>query len=153
MIRMALAAPTEWKGQFKLIREFTQPSGNTEFSKLYSKEVLFKDPKSGQMFRVLQRNDIDPFSIVPKGKYKGQTNLEAMSNGYAPYTTSNEQVIIHHMGQDAFGPFVEVTKTTHKPAFHNQFGYGNPHPTNPVDRIEFKFIREAYWRAYAEQFK
>ena len=126
----------------------------TEFSpSVYSKQVLFKDPKTGQMFRVFQRNDIDPFSIVPKGKYKGRTNLEAMSNGYAPYTTSNEQVIIHHMGQDAFGPFVEITNTTHKPVFHNQFGYRQKHPTNPVIRSEFNPIREAYWRAYAEQFK
>ena len=152
MIRMALAAPTEWKGQFKLVREFTQTSGNAEFSKLYSKEVLFKDPKSGQMFRVLQRNDIDPNQIITM-KGVSETNLQKMLKGHAPYTTGGEQVKIHHMGQDACGPFVEVTDTTHKSFLHNQFGYGKKHPTNPVIRSEFNPIRAAYWRAYAEQFK
>lgn len=72
---------------------------------------------------------------------------------YGSHTSSGKQVIIHHMGQSAYGPFVEVTKTTHKPFLHNQFGYGQPHPTAPVIRPEFKSIREAYWRAYAELFK
>ncbi len=57
------------------------------------------------------------------------------------------------MGQDAFGPFVEVTKTSHKSALHNQFGYRQKHPTNPVIRSEFNPVRKAYWRAYGEQFK
>ncbi len=155
MIETALSAPTEWKGQFKLVRELSQSSGNAEISRLYSREVLFKDPRSGQMFRVLQRNDIDPNYVIKSGTTReiGRTNLELMLEGRAPYTNSGEKVIIHHMGQDAFGPFVEVTKRTHKPFLHNQFGYGQPHPTNPVVRTDFDPIREAYWRAYAEQFK
>lgn len=58
--------------------------------KLYSKQVLFKDPKSGQMFRVIQRNDIDPNKAVPKGSYKGKTNLKAMKGGRASYTIGGE---------------------------------------------------------------
>jgi hypothetical protein len=76
-----------------------------------------------------------------------------MQKGQAPYTSAGEQVIVHHMGQSAFGPFVEVTKTTHKPFLHDQFGAGNPHPTAPVIRPEFDPIRHAYWKAYAESFK
>ncbi len=154
MIRMALAAPTEWKGQFKLVREFTQTSGNAELSKLYSKEVLFKDPKSGQMFRVLQRNDIDPNYI---GKYDKSgnplSNLELMKKGQAPYTNSGERMNVHHVGQHADGPFAEVTESTHRSFPHKQFGRNNPHPTNPVVRAEFDPIRRAYWRARADEFK
>lgn len=76
-----------------------------------------------------------------------------MKSGCAPYTSAGEKVKIHHVGQDAFGPFMEVTDTTHKSFLHNQFGANKPHPTNPVIRAEFNPIRKAYWRAYAEQFK
>ena len=83
----AEAMPGEWKGQFKLLENAPESLTSMELSpKVYTKQVLFKDPKTGQMFRVFQRNDIDPFSIVPKGKYKGKTNLDAMLSGYAPYT-------------------------------------------------------------------
>ena len=153
MIRMALAAPTEWKGQFKLVREFTPTSGNAELSKLYSKEVLFKNPKSGQMFRILQRNDIDPNYVIPKGRNRGKTNLEAMLKGHAPYTTTGEMVQLHHIGQDARGCLAEVAEKTHRAFPHEQFGRNKPHPTYPVVRSEFDSIRTAYWRAYAEQFK
>ena len=155
MIRMALAAPTEWKGQFKLVREFTQTSGNAELSKLYSKEVLFKDPKSGQMFRVLQRNDIDPNYVVKINRKTGmpETNLDLMKQGYAPYTSDGEIINVHHFGQDARGPFSEVAGNVHRAFPHKQFGRNNPHPTNPVIRSEFNPIRAAYWRARAEQFK
>jgi hypothetical protein len=105
------------------------------------------------MFRAFQRNDIDPNYVVRVGPDAGSSNLSLMREGRAPYTLADEQVIIHHMGQSAFGPFVEVTKTTHKPLFHNQFGYGQLHPTAPVIRPEFNPIRKAYWRAYAESFK
>ena len=57
------------------------------------------------------------------------------------------------MRQDAFGPFVEIVPSTHKSYLHNQYGSNQPHPTHPVIRSEFNPIREAYWRAYAEQFK
>lgn len=144
----------EWNGQFKLIREIPATPTGTEFaSRVYSREVLFKDPRTGQMFRAFQRNDIDPSYVIREGRYAGKTNFEAMRDGKAPRTNSGEKVIIHHLGQSSYGPFVEVTKTTHKPFLHNQFGYGQPHPTAPVIRPEFDPIREAYWRAYAESFK
>ena len=156
MIQKAAALPGEWKGQFKLINEIPQTKTGAEFaSNIYCRQVLFKDPKTGQMFRVFQRNDIDPNYVITKGTTKdiGKTNVELMLTGKAPYTKSGEKVIIHHMGQNSFGPFVEVTPSYHKACFHNQFGINEPHPTNPVDRTEFDTIRKAYWRAYAKQFK
>jgi hypothetical protein len=136
------------------VRKIQPVASENEFaSRVYCREVVFKDPKSGQMFRAFQRNDIDPNYIVKSGDYAGRSNLELMSKGLAPHTNAGESVIIHHMGQSAYGPFVEVTKTTHKPLFHNQFGYRQPHPTAPVIRPEFDPIRQAYWKAYAKSFK
>jgi hypothetical protein len=154
IVSKAASMPGEWNGQFKLVREIQPVAHGNEFaSNVYCREVVFKDPKSGQMFRAFQRNDIDPNYVVRSGDYAGHKNLELMSRGLAPYTSTDEQVIIHHMGQNAFGPFVEVTKTTHKSFLHNQFGYKQLHPTAPVIRSEFNPIRQAYWRAYAESFK
>jgi hypothetical protein len=154
MIQSALDLPTEWNGQFKLIREIQPAATGNEFaSSIYSKEVIFKDPRTQQMFRAFQRNDIDPNYIVRAGPDAGKSNISLLQKGRAPYTPADEQVIIHHMGQSTFGPFVEVTKTTHKPLLHNQYGYGQLHPTAPVIRAEFDPIRKAYWRAYAESFK
>jgi hypothetical protein len=153
MIQKALALPTEWNGQFKLIREIQPTAAGNEFaSNVYCREVIFKDPRTQQMFRAFQRNDIDPNYVVklPGGNV---TNLELMRRGLAPYTNAGEQVIIHHMEQSALGPFAEVTKRTHKPTFHNFFGPNKPHPTNPVFRPEFNPIRGNYWRARAEAFK
>ena len=117
------------------------------------KSMKFKDPKTGQMFRVFQRNDIDPNKVVATKNGRLVTNLDRMRDGKAPSTNSGSKVIIHHMRQDASGAFVEVTNITHKPCLHNQYGYGKKHPTHPVVRSEFDSIREAYWRARAEQFK
>ena len=154
MVKRAAELPGDWKGQFKLIKEIPQTRTGTEFaSEVYCRQVLFKDPKTGQMFRVFQRNDIDPNYVIPKGRNRGKTNLEAMLKGHTPYTINGQMVQLHHMGQNARGSLVEVTEKTHRAFPHKQFGQNNPHPTNPVIRSEFDSIREAYWRAYAEQFK
>lgn len=153
LVEKAACLPEEWKGQFKLINEIPQIKNGAEFaSDVYCRQVLFKAPKTGQMFRVFQRNDIDPNQVITV-KGVSETNLQKMGKGYAPYTKNGEQIKIHHMGQDSFGPFVEITDSAHKPFLHNQFGVNKPHPTNPVDRSEFNPIRKVYWRAYAERFK
>ena len=155
MIQKAASMPGEWNGQFKLITEIPKTTVGTEFvSDVYCKHVLFKDPKTGQMFRVFQRNDIDPNYV---GKYDKSgnpvSNLELMKKGQAPYVSSGERVNVHHVGQHAKGPFVEVADSTHKSFPHKQFGKNHPHPTNPVVRSEFNSIREAYWKARANEFK
>ena len=91
--------------------------------------------------------------MIPKGRNRGKTNLEAMLKGHAPYTTTGEMVQLHHIGQDARGCLAEVAEKTHRAFPHEQFGRNKPHPTYPVVRSEFDSIRTAYWRAYAEQFK
>jgi len=153
MVQKAAALPGEWNGQFKLINEIPQTATGTEFaSSVYSRQVLFKDPKTEQMFRVFQRNDIDPNYVIKEGRYTGRTNLDAMRDGKAPYTNNGEKVQIHHMGQDAFGPFVEIVPSTHTSSLHNQFGINQAHPSNPVIRSEFNSIRTSYWREYAKRF-
>ncbi len=107
------------------------------------------------MFRVLQRNDIDPNYVVRINRKTGVpgTNLDLMKQGYAPYTIDREMVNVHHIGQDARGPWAEVSGNVHRKFPHKQFGRNKSHPTNPAIRTDFDSIREAYWRAYAEQFK
>jgi hypothetical protein len=65
MVQRALATPGEWNGQFKLVKEISPTASGNEFaSNVYCREVLFKDPKTQQMFRAFQRNDIDPGYVV-----------------------------------------------------------------------------------------
>ncbi len=154
MVQKAAAMPGEWKGQFKVLKEGSEALTGTEFSpNVYSKQVLFKDPKTGQMFRVFQRNDIDPNYVIKEGRYIGRTNLDAMRDGKTPYTMSGEKINLHHVGQDARGPIIEAAEKSHRVHPHKLFGKNKPHPTNPVDRKDFNKVRESYWRAYAEQFK
>lgn len=117
--------------------------------------MLFKCPKTGQMFRVFQRNDIDPNKIVGVSKRTGllETNLDVMLRGGAPVTNSGEKVHLHHMGQNSYGPIVEISEGSHRRHPHKLFGKNKPHPTNPVIRKDFNKVRKAYWRAYAKQFK
>lgn len=56
IIRQVNNLPGEWIGNFKLIENISQ--NNT-----FKKHVLFKDPKSGEMYRVFQRGYIDPFQV------------------------------------------------------------------------------------------
>jgi hypothetical protein len=107
----------------------------------------------GQKFKVTQRNDIDSNYVVKSGKHAGKTNKELMQEGYAPYTNSGKKVILHHIGQDANGPLVEVAEKTHNPLLHRQYGSRESHPTNPVVRSKFGLIRKEYWKTYGKYFE
>jgi hypothetical protein len=135
---------------FKEIREI--PPDSTH-SGVFHREVEFTYKKTGQKFTVTQRSDIDPNYVVKNGKYAGKTNRQLMLEGKAPYTSAGERVIIHHIGQNAKGPLVEVIKDTHNPLLHKQYGINEAHPTNPVVRSKFDPIREEYWKTYGETFK
>lgn len=55
--------------------------------------------------RVYQRNDID-FNYVDKDT--GQTNLERMLKGKAPYGRDGKPLELHHILQKEVGPMVEI---------------------------------------------
>jgi hypothetical protein len=120
---------------------------------VFHREVEFTYKKTGQKFKVTQRNDIDPNYVVKSGQDAGKANIELLKKGRAPYTGADKQVILHHIGQDAHGPLMEVTEKTHKPLLHRQYGSRESHPTNPVVRDEFDLVRKEYWKTYAEIFK
>ena len=61
--------------------------------------------------RVYQRNDID-FNYVDKDT--GQTNLERMLKGKAPYGRDGKPLELHHILQKEVGPMVEIHETTHQ---------------------------------------
>jgi hypothetical protein len=143
-----------WSNQsassFRVIREISKDSTN---SGVFHREVEFTYRKTGQTFKVTQRRDIDPNYVVKNGQDAGLRNIELLKMGRAPYTSTDEQVILHHIGQNAKGPLVEVIKATHKPLLHKQYGTNESHPTNPVVREEFDPIRREYWKTYGEAFK
>jgi hypothetical protein len=135
---------------FKFIREIPKSDAN---SGIFHREIEFTYKKTGQVFKVTQRSDIDPNYVVKLKNGNKVTNRQLMLEGKAPYTSLGEKIILHHIGQDAKGPLVEVTEKTHKPLLHKQHGENQSHPTNPVIRDEFDSIREEYWRTYAEKVK
>jgi hypothetical protein len=135
---------------FKPIREIPKDATH---SGVFHKEVEFTYKKTGQTFKVTQRNDIDPNYVVTLKDGKQVTNRELMREGKAPRTNLGAKVILHHIGQDAKGPLTEVTEYSHLDALHGQYGVNEPHPTNPVIRKIFDPIREAYWKTYGETFK
>jgi hypothetical protein len=145
-----IAGASQKVSSFKPIREIPKDAPN---SSIFHREVEFTYKKTGQKFKVTQRNDINPNYVVKSGQDAGLRNIDLLKKGRAPYTSADEQVILHHMGQNAKGPLVEVTKDTHKPLLHKQYGINEPHPTNPVVRSEFDSIREEYWKTYGETFK
>lgn len=139
------------------IRTFKKPTGSAsreEFqSDVFTKEVMYQGPGTRYNYRVYQRNDIDPKYIVKTGEKAGLSNLDLMRQGLAAYTNDGKPVILHHIGQNSFGPFAEVTRSSHKTSLHRLYGRNSPHPQNPVIRKEFESVRSNYWRDYAKTIK
>jgi hypothetical protein len=119
---------------------------------VFHREVEFTYKKTGQKFKVTQRNDIDPNYVVTLKDGRQVTNRELMLEGKSPRTNSGGRVLLHHIGQDANGPLVEVIKDSHNPLLHKQYGINKPHPANPVVRSKFDPIKEEYWKTYGETF-
>lgn len=61
--------------------------------------------------RVYQRNDINFDYIDPN---TGESNLQRMLRGNAPYGNDGKPLELHHILQKEAGPMVEIHETTHK---------------------------------------
>ncbi len=108
-----------------------------------------------QTYEVIQRTDINWKRIRLGGDQRGigLTNDEAARRfGLAPELDDGNFATLHHVGQDARGPLVEVSTRYHgvgKPGqdiLHSQFGRCQPHPTRPIDRRAFDVDTREYWR-------
>ena len=106
-----------------------------------------------QTYKVYQRKDID-WSMVrsnPDGpkKFIGKTNKEAALSGLRPELPNGDLVSIHHVGQNAKGPLVEISSKTHSrshKALHSQFGTNMKHPEFPVQHDnKWKSDVRNYW--------
>lgn len=109
-----------------------------------------RDPVTFQGMKVYQRKDlINPSAIDPR---TGLTNLELMQKGRAPIGPDGMAVNLHHMGQNAQGPIVEITKTLHQSgssAIHINSGTTIP---SGINRSQFGSWRQDYWKDRATGF-
>lgn len=102
--------------------------------------------------RVYQRNDID-FNYVDKDT--GQTNLERMLKGKAPYGHDGKPLELHHILQKEVGPMVEIHETTHqeyKKILHGLRGSGESFRNDKVLDSQYRNFKRAYWKWRAQQY-
>ena len=100
--------------------------------------------------RVYQRNDID-FNYVDRDT--GQTNLQRMLKGNAPYGLDGKPLELHHILQKEVGPMVEIHETTHqeyKRILHGLRGSGDSFRNNKELESQYRNFRRAYWKWRAQ---
>jgi hypothetical protein len=78
--------------------------------------------------------------------FVGKTNLEAAKAGYAPELVDGKVMNLHHLGQKATGPLVELPPSLHTSDLRTKFGYKSKNPKLPVDRSKFDLERPKYWK-------
>lgn len=90
----------------------------------------------------------------PKGdlRFIGETNKEAAKAGIAPELINGSSATLHHINQNGLGNLVEASTRYHgvgKPGqdiLHSLYRRSKAHPTNPVDRAQFKQDTKYYWQ-------
>jgi hypothetical protein len=101
--------------------------------------------------RVFQRNDlIDPKRRAPNG----ETNLQLMRRGCAPYGPDGERIELHHLIQTQRGAIAEITKTFHNvntKVIHVNWPQRN-FPSG-INRELHDQWRENYWKFRARDFE
>lgn len=89
---------------------------------------------AGQEYRILKLKEISPTLECPDGR----TNKERMDRGLAPYVDSDGKLVkveLHHHGQNANGPLVEIGSDAHKEndaALHPGSGKGEGRGFDPL---------------------
>ena len=102
--------------------------------------------------RVYQRNDIN-FDYVDIDT--GQTNLQRMLKGKAPYGRDGKPLELHHILQKEVGPMVEVHETTHqeyKRILHGLRNSGESFRNDKDLDSQYRNCRRAYWKWRAQQY-
>ncbi len=103
--------------------------------------------------RVYQRNDID-FSYVDKET--GQSNLQRMLRGNAPYGRDGKPLELHHILQKEAGPMAEIHETTHqeyKKILHGLRGTGESFRNDKLLDSQYRNFKRAYWKWRAQQYQ
>ena len=102
--------------------------------------------------RVYQRNDID-FNHIDRDT--GQTNLQRMLKGYAPYGRDGKPLELHHTLQKEVGSVVEIHETTHqeyKRILHGLRGAGESFRNDKVLASQYRNFKRAYWKWRVQQY-
>lgn len=97
---------------------------------------------------VLVNNEIDPDQVVDFG----QTNLERMEKGNAPWDADRNPIELHHIGQKADSPLAELTHAQHMGGGNNTILHDTMKESEIV-RNDFNKERSAHWKARAEEIK
>ena len=102
--------------------------------------------------RVYQRNDIN-FNYVDKDT--GQTNLQRMLKGNAPYGRDGKPLELHHILQKEVGPMVEIHETTHqeyKRILHVLRSSGESFRNDKELDSQYRNFKRTYWKWRAQQY-
>jgi hypothetical protein len=137
--------------------DLAQPSRFSFNSKIFDRTIQWTAPTgTKQTYKIYQRNDIkwDMVRVNPKGprEFLGKTNAEAARSGFAPELLDGGFATLHHLNQNGLGNLVEASTRYHgigKPGqniLHSLYGKSKPHPTNPVDRLNFRKDTQTYWK-------
>lgn len=100
-------------------------------------------------FKCLIRDDID---WDQKDEF-GQSNSERTSNKLSPINTSGETVELHHVGQNASGPFAELTESEHRRKGNDSILHDvSRQGLTSSERYEFNnYIKPSYWQTRANE--
>ena len=100
--------------------------------------------------RVYQRNDIN-FDYIDIET--GQTNLQRMLKGNAPFGRDGKPIELHHILQKEIGPVVEIHETTHreyKTILHRHRGNGESFRNDKVLDSQYRNFKRLYWKWRAQ---
>ncbi|MGX9950107.1 T7SS effector LXG polymorphic toxin [Bacillus subtilis] len=102
--------------------------------------------------KVYMLKDID----LNQKNRKGQTNLQLMKLGNAPFAKDGTQINLHHLIQEEPGSMVEVPESLHK-KYHNILHglkeNGQSFRNNPELSAQYDSFRKRYWKWRAQQFE
>lgn len=106
--------------------------------------------------KCLIRTDIDLDKKWPTGKFDEngnptyETNRERMAKGKPPLDENGRPIELHHLGQKADSPLVELTIDEHR-GEGNDTVFHNKTKESEIDRDDFGKERYQHWKARSEQ--
>ncbi|KXZ17924.1 hypothetical protein AXI59_00755 [Bacillus nakamurai] len=102
--------------------------------------------------KVYTLKDID----INQKNRKGQTNLQLMKLGNAPFAKDGTQINLHHLIQEEPGTMVEIPESLHKKyhtILHGLKENGESFRNDPILETQYKNFRKRYWKWRAKQFE
>ena len=106
--------------------------------------------------KCLIRTDIDLDKKWPTGKFDEngnptyETNRERMAKGKPPLDENGRPIELHHLGQKADSPLVELTIDEHR-GEGNDAVFHDKTKESEIDRDDFGKERYQHWKARSEQ--